>query len=442
MYRSNVGDSRAVSSAGRLGAAYWQLWTATAASALGDGLVLVAFPLLALSLTRSPMLVAGVAVAGQLPAVIIAPLAGAIVDRHERRRLATAVEVCRLLVFGGFAVAVASGHDSLPLLYATIVVLGCCEVTFLACTNAALPAIVAEEDLERANGHLGGAELTARAIAGQGLGGVAYALARALPFALDALSFAVSAVLVRSCLPRTKIRWRGTSIRADIAEGFRWFARHRHLRLLAALIASYAFCQGGVLAVLVLYATGPLHIGRAGYGLLMAGGALGALAGSLGSAGIARRFGSFRAAAAGGLLAGCAYLLLAAQVSVVAAVAAIALENAGVAIGNVASMSLRQRMIPQRMFGRVATTFRMALLAAGTLGALAGGVVAATHGLRSAFVAAGTLQLVVIVAITRARSRARAAYRPRREDEVLIDLTVPQESPEIVSNRASGIAAE
>src|SRR3954452_11193368 len=75
-----------------LGTSYWQLWTATVISALGDGVALVAFPLLAAGLTRRPLLIAGVAMAQRLPWLLLSLPAGALADRVDRRRLMSGID--------------------------------------------------------------------------------------------------------------------------------------------------------------------------------------------------------------------------------------------------------------------------------------------------------------------------------------------------------------
>src|SRR5437764_15459520 len=77
----------ASASRSRLGSRCWRLFAGNTVSSVGDGLVLVAFPLFALTLTTRPVLIAGVAIAGRLPALLFSIPAGALVDRVDRRRL-------------------------------------------------------------------------------------------------------------------------------------------------------------------------------------------------------------------------------------------------------------------------------------------------------------------------------------------------------------------
>src|SRR5262249_39355277 len=139
---------------------FWRLFGANAVSALGDGLVLVPFPLLALSLTTKPVLIAGVAIAGRLPALLCSVPAGALVDRGDRRRLVLLVSLIRTAVRGARALAVLAGAESLPALYATVFVLGTGDMIFSVATQAALPALVRGRELPRANGYLATAEVS------------------------------------------------------------------------------------------------------------------------------------------------------------------------------------------------------------------------------------------------------------------------------------------
>lgn len=398
----------AVTDTGALPPTFTRLWVATLTSSLGDGLVLVAFGLLALTVTHAPVLIASVAAAAQLPAFLLAPLVGAVVDRADRRRLATLTEVVRLAVFATFAVAVAGGHDAIWLIDLTAAVLGICEVLFISTVSAALPQMVPHADLEVANGRLTAAELTAREIAGQGVGGVVYALSHALPFALDAASFLVSALLIRRALPHGRVAEdpRAQPVRRDIADGMRWFGSHALVRGLAGVIGTFALCQGAVHAVLVLYATSDLHTGTLGYGLLLAVGSVGAAAGALVAGRVVRRIGPWACVALGGTAGAIAYGALSVAPSFGWAAGAVVLESAGVTLGNVASLSLRQRAVPNELLGRVGTTFRMVLLGAVVLGAVLGGVATQLVGVRAAFAGAGVLQaLVVIIATVRGRWR-------------------------------------
>jgi predicted MFS family arabinose efflux permease len=408
--RTAAGSPAAESPAGAvprpgLGAAFWRLWAATGVSSLGDGAVLVGFPLLAYGRTHTAVLIAGVVVAGRLPAVLLSLPAGALADRWSRRRLAVGVELVRLVLLAAFGVTVVAGADSLGLIYATVFAVGACETLFVCTTSAVLPAVVPVDRLVEANGYLLLADLTGEEVAGQGLGGLAYAAARALPFVADAVSFLASAVLLNRALPPDDPPRPPATLRADLVAGLRWFAGHRAVRLLAVLLGSFAFCQYLVAGVLVVYARRTLGLGGSGYGLFLAVAAAGDVVGALAARRVHARLGPGPSIAAAGAVAGGAYLLLAAVPDVAVAATAVALQWAAVAVGNVAAVSLRQRLVPAALLGRVTSAFRALVYAGMPVGALAGGVVASTAGLRSTFLLAGGLQVVAVATLGVALAR-------------------------------------
>lgn len=413
-----------------MGAAFWRLWLAATGSSLGDGLVLVAFPLLAVSLTTNPLAIAGVAIAGRLPIFVFSLPAGALADRFDRRSLLLVVELLRLVVLSWFASTVLLGHDSLGLIYSTVALLACCQAVFQAARTASVPSVVSRDDLVRANSRLTVSDVTASEVAGQSAGGVAFAVARALPFAADALSFALSAILLRRALPRLPARRAGTSFLADIRYGVVWFAHHRILRLLAALVGSFALCQWIMMSVLVLYGTRELSLSGAEYGALLAVGAVGSLLGALLASRVDASLGAGRTIVIAGVAAGGAYVALAVSNSVLLAGLALMVESTGISLGNISSISLRQRLIPNHLFGRVLSTFRMTLYGAMPLGALVGGLLSTRIGIRPTFLVAGTTQLCLL-ALVGPRLIARIGYRADRVDGVQGEGLPPDDKTQV-----------
>jgi MFS family permease len=123
------------------------MWTASAVSNLGDGITLVAGPLLAASLTRDPRLVAGLAVAQRLPWLLFSLVSGALVDRLDRRLLMVRVDAARCLTVGLLGVAVLADAATLPLLYAVFFALGTAETLFDNASVSILPAVVPRAQL-------------------------------------------------------------------------------------------------------------------------------------------------------------------------------------------------------------------------------------------------------------------------------------------------------
>lgn len=130
---------------------FGKLWTASTVSFLGDGVTLAAGPLLAASVTRDPVLVAGVAVAQQLPWLLFSLPGGALVDRVDRRRVMWVSDAVRCATVGLLGLAVLLDLASLPILYAAFFVLGAATVPFSAATASILPSVVSREGLAGAS---------------------------------------------------------------------------------------------------------------------------------------------------------------------------------------------------------------------------------------------------------------------------------------------------
>ena len=173
---------------------YWKLWASSAASNLADGVFWIAFPLLAVRLTDSPVLIAGVAVVGRLPWLVFVLFAGALADRLDRRRTMVSVALLRTLISLGIGLAVITGTDTLAMLYIAAFALGIGETLFDTAAQSVMPSIVERDQLSKANGRLYAAELTMNQFVGPPLGGILAAVSIALAFVGSAVAFAFAAV--------------------------------------------------------------------------------------------------------------------------------------------------------------------------------------------------------------------------------------------------------
>jgi len=264
-----------------------------------------------------------------------------------------------------------------------------------------VPQLVGAPQLERANGRLQAGEVTAGQFTGQGLGGALFAVALALPFALDAATFLLSAVLVLSLRTATRHRPPAASLLrlpAETAEGLRWLARHRLLRTLCVLLAVLAAVSGAFWAVAALYAASILGLGPTGFGVLLAVGAAGALAGSLLAEPLAVRLGTAGATRLSVAVVTVAMAGLAVTRSPLVAGALLAVNGIAVLVWNVVTVSLRQAIIPDHLLGRVGSAYLFVGLGAQPVGALGAGLLAHAAGLPAVFAASAGLLAVTAVA--------------------------------------------
>ncbi|HVT69394.1 MAG TPA: MFS transporter, partial [Trebonia sp.] len=279
----------------RLPAAYWRLWWAAAADNVGDGVFAAALPLLAVTVTRDPVLISTVSAATYLPWLLLSLPAGAIVDRRDRVGLMWQSQVVQAVIVGAVTVLLAAGKASVPVLAVMGFGLGAGEVVFANASQAVLPDIVPAALLSRANGNQYTVANAGQLFIGPPIGSLLFAAAVALPFGVDAGSFALSAGLLATLPRRPRAGGPRPPVRTAIAEGVRWLRRHRLLRTLAGLLAVNTFCfQLGNVTV-VLLATQTLHVSDRGYGLLLAGAAVGSVLGGVVTTAIVSRIGEMRA---------------------------------------------------------------------------------------------------------------------------------------------------
>ena len=138
----------------RLSRSYWKLFSSSTISNLGDGMVVAAGPLLALSLTNDTRLIATVSFAAMLPWLILSLPAGVYLDRHDRQKIMFRANIVRGFVFALIAVGAATDLLNIYALIAASAVAGVCELFFDMSSQAILPAIVDQDSLEVANSRL------------------------------------------------------------------------------------------------------------------------------------------------------------------------------------------------------------------------------------------------------------------------------------------------
>jgi len=390
-----------------------RLWAASAVSNIGDGVREVALPLLATELTDDPRLIAGVAIAERLPWVLLILPGGVIADRADRRDLRVRLDTLRALVMAALAVLVATDHASMLAIFAVAATLAGAESVVEGSTMALVPSLVDEPQYERAGGLLTSTELIGNGLIGPPLGGLFFALAFVLPFGFDAASFAAAAVIASTISGRFRpepdhVNVALPSFRTELAEGIRWLWGQpllRNLALVSTLLGFSALMHG---AVFVLFATEVLDLGPVGFGLLLVPPAIGGVVGSLLANRLRHRpLGRTLtiAVAFGGISI---FTIALTDLPIVVGLLS-AVDAGSILLWNVLTVALRQRIIPNRLLGRVGATYRFCVYAAMPFGALAGGVIANRFSLQAAFFVAGSLQIGTALLVPLATRPARAA---------------------------------
>lgn len=414
-----------------LGRNYWKLFSASVMTNLGDGLMSVALVWLASAITRDALLIALVGLASRLPWLLFSLPAGVITDRFDRRHLVAWMDVARVLVIAGFAVVVllhqeglptpeqlASGEvpasDSSGLLLAMLclvsLLLGCAEVVRDNAAQTLMASVVDKPQLERANGRLWGAETAMNNFVGPPLGGLIVAVALALPFFLNAGLLAVGAALIfalsGSFMPRGqtttgKIQWR-----AEMGEGFRWLWNNKVLRTLAILLGGMNMLSALSFVILVLFVQEVLGLFEGWqFGIVITGMAVGAVLGSLVAERISARLTQGTSLFVAIIGSGLSFIVIGLTSSPVVVWLVGVVSGVFIVLWNVITVSLRQRIIPDHLLGRVNSVYRFFGWGTISLGTLLGGLIV-TGGepilgrewaLRMPFLIAGGAHLLLLI---------------------------------------------
>jgi len=309
---------------------------ASGATNLADGIALVAWAWLATLLTRDPLLIALVPVAVRLPWFLFAIPAGIVTDRVDRKRLILAMDALRAIGFLLAAAVIwaatplpepASRGLSNPSLFYMILIaallIGSAEVFRDNATQTMLPAIVPPEELERANGRIWSAELIGNALLGP------------------------------AALSNTR-NWR-----AELAEGYRFLMDTPLLRALALITGFWNLLFEMAMIALVLHVQDNLGLGARAYGLILASGAVGGIAGGLAGEHVVRWLGPKRTAQIMLACSAPAFLAFAFAPNAVCLAVAMALFQFTGLVWNTVSVSYRQRTIPDAILGRVNSLYRL-----------------------------------------------------------------------------------
>ena len=375
-----------------LGPAYWRLWWASAVSTTGDGVLVAALPLLAVTITRNPLMISLVTAAEFLPWLLLSLPVGVLVDRHDRATLMWRAQVLQGSVIAVLAVLVLVHRTDIAVLAVAAFGLGVGEVVFSNASQSVLPQLVRAEQLPEANGNQYAVQTIGQEFAGPPLGSLLFtAAAAAVPFGLSAASFAGSAALLARLPKHPPDTVPDGTVRSRVAEGLRWLLGNRLLRVVAVVLGVSSFCNTMGFATLVLLVTETLKVSSRFYGILLAAAAVGSVLGGLLNPWLTRRLGQVPSLviAMGAVSVIYVGIGLAPNAPVLAVLEVC--NGFMVTMWNIVTVTLRQRIVPNDMLGRVNSAYRMIGWGLMPVGAVAGGLVAHVAGLRAPYVIAGLL---------------------------------------------------
>ncbi len=382
-----------------LGKSYWRLWYAHGVSNLGDGVSQVAYPWLASAVTRSPLLIASIAIASRLPWLIFTLPAGVITDRFDRKKIIILMDIARAGLAVIVAVAVTIEAKNLPslddlgstvnletnwflylVLLVTALLFGCAEVLRDNSAQTFLPDVVESDQLESANGKLGSVEFVSNSFIGPPLGSFLIGAFVFLPFYFDAMAFFVSAALIATLVSVTRPiqefdNKKAINFRAEIKEGFNWLWRHELLRPMAIILGFMNGLGAITAATFILFAQEILNTSVFVFAILGLAGALGGTLGGILGPKISAKLGSGPSLYLTLLSAPIISLIIGIFSSWQLFWVLTAFGTFFAVLWNVITVSLRQSIIPTHLLGRVNSVYRFFAWGSLPIGTLIGGAV-------------------------------------------------------------------
>lgn len=374
------------------------LLAAQGISVTGDGAFSVAVPLLAATLTQDPFTLSIVSAAFLLPWLLFTLPAGALVDRWPRRRVMVTSNLVQAGALTVFLLLWWTGHISIAVLAGAVVVVGAAQPFFDSASQSMIPALVGRDRtaLVRVNSRFWALDLIGRALAGPALGSITFAASRALPFAADTASFLTSAALCqRLPEPPTAAAATHDGIVNSIRVGITFLMRDRKLRTLVFYMGAFNGAYNVAFATLVLYAGQVLNVPPAGYGVLIAVGAVGGVLGNWQAKRLVGRLPHRTLLIICCLTPAAGWAGMAIAGNVWAAGLMLAVVASAGGLVTVVIVTARAELTPDGLLGRVVSVFRLLGVGAATTTALLGGAIAAVFGLTAPLYAAPLILVTV-----------------------------------------------
>jgi MFS family permease len=354
----------------------------TAVTNLADGVMKIALPLVATSLTKSPALVSSVLLTLTLPWLLTALHVGVLVDRLDRRKLLWLAGVIQIAVLAVLFSLDLLEALSLPAIYGCGVVLGVAEVISMTSAAAIIPDAVAIAGRERVNTWVTGAETLCNEFAGPFAGGLLVGAGTAFALGATLTGYLLGAGVLLLLVGRFRVVAMVTPgmerqpIHTQISDGLRFMWEHRLLRMLALVVAVLGSCWGAWFAVMPLYATHVMGLSAADYGVLVGMLGVGGMVGTIIVSWSNRILGRRWTMIVDVFLTAALVTAPAVTTNMAAVACAAFLGGMGGTLWTVNSRTVGQILVPTEMMGRFGAAFRLFALGSTPVGAGLAGALA------------------------------------------------------------------
>ena len=397
------------------------LWIGDTVSELGSALSMFVFPLIAYTLSGSA-LTAAVVEAAYLGGLCVTLLpAGVLADRVDRKRIMLVSSATGCAAYTSLAVAGATGHLALPHLVGVALVTGIAAGAFNPAQTSAIRSVVPTEDLPTALSQNQARQHVASLLGGP-LGGALYAVTRWLPFAVDAISFAVACITVSRVRTDLSAPQRGREpLKHQLAEGFRFMWARPFFRTLLAWASLANLVTNAIFFVVVLRMVQD-GVPAAQIGLVSTAAGVGGIIGAMVAPSLIHRMPTGRLTVLIGWMCCLPLVPLTFSSSVWTACAStfcLLLLNP---VGNAGISSYRMAVTPDHLQGRVGSTSQFVSMSVMPLSPLLGGYLLEHQGGATAVTALVVATALLAVVLTSSRSIRSV---PRPSEWVLDDQPEP-----------------
>jgi len=377
------------------------MWGASLAANVADGVTMAAAPLLAVTLTKNPVLISAMSGIVMLPWLLFAIPIGVLVDRIDRRHLLAGAHAIRFLVASLIVLAVTTHTITIWWLLLAAFIIGICEVAADTTAQSLIPQILTEDQFERGNSRLQISETVIQGFVGTPLSGFLYAAAVFLPFAANGVGYFVAAILA-TLIPvkflqeqrAERVEKSTTSFVDEMKFGMAYLVAHKQILRLVLTTAAIGFFFSMASSTSVLFILHQLHLKPTYFGALLTIEGIGAIVGGFMAPKLSKRFGRSRTMAFGIMTSAVLMLVIGFSPNIYFFAIVTTLELFAVTQWNVLLMAVYQSTIPSELYGRIHGTRRTLVWGLMPFGSLLGGVVA-KGGLRLPFYLGGTLCTVI-----------------------------------------------
>jgi len=377
------------------------MWGASLAANVADGVTMAAAPLLAVTLTKNPVLISAMSGIVMLPWLLFAIPIGVLVDRIDRRHLLAGAHAIRFLVASLIVLAVTTHTITIWWLLLAAFIIGICEVAADTTAQSLIPQILTEDQFERGNSRLQISETVIQGFVGTPLSGFLYAAAAFLPFAANGVGYFVAAILA-TLIPvkflqeqrAERVEKSTTSFVDEMKFGMAYLVAHKQILRLVLTTAAIGFFFSMASSTSVLFILHQLHLKPTYFGALLTIEGIGAIVGGFMAPKLSKRFGRSRTMAFGITTSAVLTLVVGFSPNIYFFAIVTTLEVFAVTQWNVLLMAVYQSTIPSELYGRIHGTRRTLVWGLMPFGSLLGGVVA-KGGLRLPFYLGGTLCTVI-----------------------------------------------